>query len=82
MKGTNPPNPGTVFMDWRGLGLPCPFVGGIGLEGIDNKNKAYYNLRKRLGKDIARLIMKYWNHYHLSPPSSADEALFFFMGVE
>ena len=78
----NPEDYGPSVMDWRGLNPKGPLSSGIRQEGIDGKNRAYYNLRKRYGKDIARLVVRYWNHYHLSFPSSADEALNYFLGVE
>ncbi len=49
--------------------------------GLDTKDKAYYNLRKRLGKDLARSVIRYWNHFHIDSPGNADEALLYFMGM-
>ncbi len=49
--------------------------------GLDTKDKAYYNLRKRFGRDLARSIIKYWNHFHIYSPESSDEALLYFIGV-
>ncbi|MEM3846602.1 MAG: hypothetical protein QXV17_04390 [Candidatus Micrarchaeaceae archaeon] len=43
--------------------------------------KAYYNLRKRYGKDKARQIMQYWNRFHVDPPKDADQAIKFYIGV-
>lgn len=45
------------------------------------KDKAYYNLRKRFGMDLARSIIQYWNHFHIDSPRSADEALLYFVGM-
>ena len=45
------------------------------------KDNAYYNLRKRYGYEKARMVINYWNHFHIEPPRCADEALFFFVGV-
>ncbi len=47
----------------------------------DVKDNAYYNLRKRYGYEKARMVINYWNHFHIEPPRCADEALFFFVGV-
>ncbi len=47
--------------------------------GLDTKDKAYYNLRKRFGRDLARSIIKYWNHFHIDSPRNADEALLYFV---
>jgi hypothetical protein len=49
--------------------------------GLDMKDKAYYNLRKRYGRDLARSIIQYWNHFHIDSPRNADEALFYFVGM-
>lgn len=49
--------------------------------GLDAKDKAYYSLRKRFGRDLARSIIKYWNHFHIDSPRVADEALFYYLGM-
>ncbi len=49
--------------------------------GLDTKDKAYYNLRKRYGKDVARIIINFWNRFHIDSPRSAEEALLYFVGV-
>ncbi len=41
--------------------------------------QSYYNLRKRFGFELARLIMDFWTYYHVEEPSSSDEALFFYI---
>lgn len=51
------------------------------IPGIDLKDRAYYNLRKRYGYAKARLVISYWNHFHIDPPRCADEAIFYFLGV-
>ena len=48
--------------------------------GLDTKDKAYYNLRKKYGKDVARIIIKFWNHFHIDSPRNADEAMLYFVG--
>lgn len=50
--------------------------------GPYTRDKAYYNLRKRYGKDVARTVIKYWNHFHIDSPRNADETLLYFVSVE
>ena len=49
--------------------------------GLNTKDKAYFNLRKRYGKEIARMIINFWNHFHVDSPRGADEAQFYFLGM-
>lgn len=46
---------------------------------VTNENKEFYNLRKRLGAEIARRVFDFWYHYHLEGPVSSDEALFYYL---
>ena len=73
-------------MDWRGPGKRLPpfretrtlSLSDIGLAWND---KTYYNLRKRFGRDIARLLMTHWWHYHLGMARDADEVVHYFLGL-
>ncbi len=47
--------------------------------GQDTKDKAYYNLRKRFGRDVARTIINFWNHFHIDSSRGADEALLYYL---
>ena len=51
------------------------------IPGMDSRDRAYYNLRKRYGHEKARTVIRYWNHFHIEPPRCADEALLYFVGV-
>ena len=82
----NPKDYGTSVMDWRGPGKRLPpfretrtlSLSDIGLAWND---KTYYNLRKRFGRDIARLLMTHWWHYHLGMARDADEVVHYFLGL-
>ena len=82
----NPEDYGPSVMDWRGPGKRLPpfretrtlSLSDIGLAWND---KTYYNLRKRFGRDIARLLMTHWWHYHLGMARDADEVVHYFLGL-
>lgn len=46
---------------------------------VTNENKVFYNLRKRMGSDSARTVIKFWYHFHVDDPVSPDEALYYFL---
>ncbi len=47
--------------------------------GLDTRDKACYNLRKRYGRDVARTIINFWNHFHIDSSRGADEALLYYL---
>ena len=49
--------------------------------GLDTKDKAYYNLRKRFGRDLAKTVIQYWNHFHVQSPRCANEAILYYVGM-
>ena len=85
----NPKDYGTSVMDWRGFRQLSPVLEESRPKEPYLGERPYYNLRKRLGrryhgrgKELARLVMRVWYHFHLSPPGSADDALYFFLGLK
>lgn len=44
-----------------------------------NQDKAFYNIRKRFGHEIAHKVIDYWYHFNVDSPEDQDEAIEYYI---